>query len=177
MDNTRPQRGTKEQKMRQTLLQHIGLGRTAILLLLAVSGLNQLLLLLKVNYHFLFSLGMPYHLNWLAGKLAGTAAGGPLRVIAVIVALLSFIAYGACWMLSAQRREFLKTALLLYCLDTLLLVVFALGCLKNPFSCLLEVLVHVIGIFVLYDAHRSAQQLWRMSRKRKPRPRQEEHFE
>ena len=59
MENTRERRGNTDQKMRRSLLQHIGLGRTMILLLLIVSLLNQLLLLLKVNYHFLFSTAVP----------------------------------------------------------------------------------------------------------------------
>ena len=66
MENTRERRETAGQKKRRSLLQHIGLGRTVILLLLTVSLLNQLLLLLKVNYHFLFSTAVPYYLNWLA---------------------------------------------------------------------------------------------------------------
>ena len=63
-----------------------------------------------------------------------------------------------------------KTALLLYCADTVLLVIFACALLNNPFNCLLEVLTHLIVIAVLYMAHRAAQQLRRMPKKRKPRP-------
>lgn len=170
MENTRQPRGSAEQKKRRSLRQHIGLGRTAILLLLAVSLLNQLLLLLKVNYHFLFSTAVPYYLNWLARKLGGAAGATPLKVFAVILTLLIFAAYVACWMVSAHRRDLLKTALLLYCADTVLLVIFAVALLNNPFSCLLELLVHLIGIAVLYDAHRSAQQLRQMSKKKKPCP-------
>lgn len=170
MATTRERRGTADQKIRKKLHRHIGLGRTAILLMLAVSLLNQLLLLLKVNYHFLFSTAVPYYLNWLARKLGGPAGVTPLKVIAVILTLLIFFVYVVCWILSARRRNYLKTALLLYCADTVLLVIFAFALLNNPFSCLLEILVHLIGIGVLYNAHRSAQQLRRMSKKKKPRP-------
>ncbi len=169
MENTRKRRRTPEKSKRQILLQHIGLGRTAILLLLAVSLLNQLLILLEVNYHFLFSTAVPYYLNWLAGKLGGTAGATPLKIFAVIVAFLSFVAYVGCWVISAQRRELLKTALWLYCADTVMLVIFAFALLSNPFSCLLEMLVHLIGIAILYDAHCCAQQLRKLTKKRKPR--------
>ena len=172
MENTRERRETAEQKMRHTLLRNVGLGRTVILLLLAVSLLNQLLLLLKVNYHFLFSTSVPYYLNWLARKLGGAAGATPLKVFAVILTLMIFAVYVICWMFSAQRRDLLKTALLLYCADTVLLVIFAFALLNNPFSCLLEFLVHGIGVALLYNAHRSAQQLRRMSKKKKPRPQQ-----
>lgn len=170
MENTRERRGAAEHKTRRQLQQHIGLGRTAIILLLAVSLLNQLLLLLKVNYHFLFSTAVPYYLNWLARKLGGPVGVTPLKVLAVILTLLIFVAYVACWIFSARRREFLKTAFLLYSADTVLLVIFAFALLNNPFSCLLEVLVHVIGIIVLYNAYRSALQLRKMSKKKKSRP-------
>ena len=170
MATTREQRGTASQRLRRKLQQQIGLGRTALLLVLLVSLLNQLLLLLKVNFHFLFSASVPYYLNWLARKLGGPAGATPLKVIAVIVTLLSYFVYVACWLFSARRREFLKTVLLLYCADTVLLVIFACALLNNPFNCLLEVLTHLIVIAVLYMAHRAAQQLRRMPKKRKPRP-------
>ena len=170
MENTRGRRGTPVQGKRRKLLQHIGLGRTAILLLLAVSLINQLLLLLKVNYHFLFSAAVPYSLNWLGEKLGGTAGATPLKVFAVIVTFLAFVAYVACWVLSAGRREFLKTALWLYCADTVMLVIFAFALLNNPFSCLLELLVHLIAIALLYNAHCSALVLRKMSKKKKHRP-------
>lgn len=170
MENTRKQRVAPEQNKRRKLLQHIGLGRTVILLLLAVSLINQLLLLLKVNYHFLFSVAVPYYLNWLAEKLGGTAGATPLKVFAVIVTFLTFVAYVACWVLSAKRRELLKAALLLYCADTVMLVIFAFALLNNPFSCLLEVLIHLLGIAVLYNSHCCARELHKMSRKKRSRP-------
>lgn len=170
MENTREQRKPAGPNIRRKLLQHIGLGRTALLLLLTASLINQLLLLLKVNYHFLFSAAVPYYMNWLAGKLGGPAGVTPLKVFAVILSILTYVVYVACWVFSARRRDLLKAALWLYCADTLLLVIFAFAFLNNPFSCLLEVLVHLIGIALLYDAHRSAQYLRKISRKRKPRP-------
>ena len=170
MENTRERRGPAGQNTRRKLLRQIGLGRTAILLIVTVSLINQLMLLLKVNYHFLFSAAVPYYLNWLAGKLGGAAGATPLKVFAVIVSLLTFVAYVACWVLSAHRRDLLKSAFWLYCADTLLLVIFAFAMLNNPFSCLLEVLVHLIGLAVLYGSHHSALQLRKMSKKRKPHP-------
>lgn len=170
MENTRERRSTAGQNARRRLMQRIGLGRMAILFILAVSLLNQLLLVLEVNYHFLFSAAVPYYFNWLAGKLGGAAGVTPLKVFAVIVSLLIYVAYVGCWIFSANRRDFLKIALWLYVADTVLLVGFAFAMLKNPFSCLLELLVHLIGIAIVYYAHVSAQQLRKMSRKRKPRP-------
>ena len=170
MAQTREQRGTASQRIRRKLQQRIGLGRTALLVMISVSLLNQLLLLLKVNFHFLFSASVPYYLNWLARKLGGPAGATPLKVIAVILTLLIYFVYVACWLYSARRKEFLKTALLVYSADTVLLVIFAFALLNNPFNCLLEVLIHLIVIAALYSAHHAAQQLRRMPRKKSPRP-------
>ena len=170
MENTRRNREPREQKVRQRLLQYIGLGRIVVLLVLVFSLINQLLFWCKVNYHFLLSASAPHYLNWLSRVLAGTSVAGFLKFVAFLATPIAFVAYGASWYLSARRRHIIKTALLLYSADTLFLVVFALGCIKNPLNCLLEFLVHVIGLAVLYQAHRSAQQLHRMSRKRRPRP-------
>lgn len=170
MENTRKRQGPSRGGKRQKLLQHIGLGRTAILLLLAASLVNQLLVLLNVNYHFLFSTAVPYYLNWLGVKLGGNAGATPLKVFAVIVAFLTFVGYVACWVLSAQRRDFSKIALWLYGADTVMLVIFAFALLNNPLSCLLEVLVHLVGIAILYDAYTSALQLRKLSKKRRSRP-------
>lgn len=179
MEYAQRQRGMNEKKVRHRLLQYIGLGRTAILLLLFFSLLNQLLFWFQVDYHFLLSAAAPHYLNWLARMLEGTSAAILLKLVAVLVTTLSFVAYGACWFFSAQRRHVIKTAVLLYGVDTLFLVVFALGCIKNPLNCLLEFLVHVIGLLVLYQAHHCAQQLHRMSKKKRPRPapQQTESFE
>lgn len=170
MATTRERRRPADQRVRKKLQQNIGLGRTAILLLLTVSLINQLLLLLKVNYHFLFSTAVPYYLNWLARKLGGPAGVTPLKVIAVILTLLIYFLYVACWVFSARRRDYIRTALLLYCADTALLVIFAFALLNNPFSCLLEVLIHIIGIAILYYAHRSALQLRQMSKRKRAKP-------
>lgn len=167
MDNTRSHREAPDQRMRRELLKHIGFGRAALLAILAVSLLNQLLLLLKVNYHFLFSAAVPYYLNWIAQQKGITSGVTALKVVAVFVSLLIFLIYVACWMYSTQRRELLKTALVMYCADTVLLVVFAFGFLSNPFSCLFELLVHLVGIWLLYNAHRSAQHLHMLNKKQR----------
>jgi hypothetical protein len=145
-------------------------GVVGLVLMILVSLLNQLLLLLKVNFHFLFSASVPYYLNWLARKLGGPAGVTPLKVIAVIVTLVIYFAYVACWLFSARRKDYLKTALLLYCADTVLLVIFACALLNNPFNCLLELLTHLLVVAVLYTAHRAAQQLSRMPKKKKSAP-------
>ena len=171
MEAKRDRREGAERKVRRQLRQHVGLGRTALLVLLVVSLVNQLMLLLKINYHFLFSAGVPYYLNWMALKLGEHEGVTFFKVFALLVTLVIFAVYVSCWMFSAHQRRYLKIGLVIYCADTVLLVIFAFALLNNPFSCLLEILTHLVGIVFLYDGYRSAQQLARMSKKRrKERP-------
>lgn len=171
MEATRDRREGAVKRARRQLHQHIGLGRAAMLVLLAVSLVNQLMLLLKINYHFLFSAAVPYYLNWMALKLGEHDGVTFFKVFALLATLVIFAVYVGCWMFSAHQRKYLKLGMVLYCADTILLVIFAFALLNNPFSCLLEILTHLVGIALLYDGYRSAEQLARMSKKRrKERP-------
>ena len=87
--------------------------------------------------------------------------------MAVVLTIAVYAAYIACWLMSAQRKEWIIAALGLYGLDTLLLVIFALTLLENPASCLLEILTHGVGIALLVVAVRAAEQLSRMPKRRR----------
>ena len=163
-------RVSADQKRRKKLRQNIMVGRMAMLMILAVSLLNQLLLLLKVEYHFLFSASMPYYLNWLARELGGQGGVTAFKVLAVLLTVLIFAAYVACWLLSGQRREWLLAALGLYSADTLVLIIFSFALLENPASCLLEVLTHLVCLWLLYTAFQSARRLSRMPKRRRSTP-------
>lgn len=169
MEAARVRRPNGDQKKRRELLMQVNAGRITLLVLIAVSLLNQLLLLLKVNYHFLFSTAMPYYLNWIAKYHHGGGAGA-LKVMAFLLSLLIYLVYLGCWLLSAQRRDLLKTAFLIYCADTVLLPIFALIFVSKPVSTLLELLTHLVALAILYNANRCHEQLRRMSKKRRPAP-------
>ena len=163
-----------EKRLRVRLRQQVNWGRNALLVILAVTLLNQFLLMIGLNYHFLFSSAVPYYLNWLGKELAAHGAVGALKGIAVVLTMLMYVAYIACWLLSAQRREWMLAALGLYGIDTLLLVIFSLTLLKNPASCLFEILTHLVGLWLLYVAVGAANRLSKLPRKpRVPRPVQE----
>ena len=163
------QRTPADKRLRRELIRRINLGRWALLAIVAVSLLNQLLLACGVKYHFLFSAAMPYYLNWLGIRLSAVASVGAYRALAVILTLALYVGYGACWLLSAQRKEWMLACLVLYGVDTLLLIVFALALLENPASCLLEVLTHCLGLYALYLSVQASEQLSKLPRQRRPR--------
>ena len=151
-------------QLRKKLRQQVQWGRMGLLVILAVTLLNQILLLCKVNYHFHFSAALPYYLNWLARQMGQ----GGFKAMATILTILIYACYIACWLLSAQRREWMMAALGLYIVDTVLLIIFSLTLLSNPASCLLEILTHGAALALLGWAFRASNQLSRMPR---PRPR------
>lgn len=162
METTR--RVPAEKRLRLRLRQRVGWGRSALLVILAVTLINQILLMLHVDYHFLFSAAMPYYLNWLVRELGATGAFPALVTVLTIALYAVFI---ACWLMSSQRKEWLVAALGLYGLDTLLLIIFTLTLLQNPASCLLEILTHGIGIALLVVAVQAAERLSRMPKPRR----------
>ena len=162
MDTAR--RVPADKRIRQRLRQQVGWGRNGLLAILAITLINQLLLMLQVEYHFLLSAAVPYYLNWLVRELGAT---GAFPALATVLTIALYAAYIACWLMSSQRKEWLVAALGLYGLDTLLLVIFTLTLLDNPASCLLEILTHGIGIALLVIAVRAAEQLSRMPKQRR----------
>lgn len=167
MEPVQPDKADK--RLRRELIQQINLGRWALLAIVAVSLLNQILLAFGVKYHFLFSAAMPYYLNWLAIQLGAAGSVGAYKALAVILTIGLYVGYAACWLLSAQRKEWLLASLVFYGVDTVLLIVFSLTLLENPASCLLEILTHFVGMFALYIAMRASERLSKLPRIRRPR--------
>lgn len=166
MENERQAAAQKRYRLR--LRKQVDLGRNALLVILAVTLINQLMLMIGIDYHFLFSSAVPYYLYWLGRELSAAADMTAFRVIAVMLTVMLYVAYIACWLLSVHRREWLLAALGLYGVDTLLLVIFCLTLLENPASCLFEIVTHLLGLWLLYVAVAAANRLGRMPRPKRP---------
>jgi hypothetical protein len=59
----------------------------------------------------------------------------------------------------------MRIGLVMYCVDTLFMIIFAIAFLMNPLSCILWLIIHLIGVGLLYRAFRSAQELKRKARR------------
>lgn len=161
----------KRTDRRKALRQQVICGRLALVAVVGLSLINQLLLLLGVNYHFWISAAVPYYLNWFCGQMG---AGAFWRVAAGFAGVAVLVAYAACLVLSQRKREWMTLCLGLYGLDTLLLAIFSFTLLRNPASCLLEIGVHIGCLVLLALADRAAGQLSRMRRSPRRRPRERE---
>ena len=161
MEQTR--RADPQRQLRLRLRQRIQWGRWALLAIVAVSLVNQVLLMLGVDYHFLFSAAMPYYLNWLAAQLP--IAG--FKAVAVVLTVVLYLVYLACWSLSAQRKDYFLAALGLYAVDTALLVVFTVALLENPASCVLEIICNLALLALLCWSYMAARRLAALPRRRR----------
>ena len=139
-----------QSKARLGLQRRYDMGRMTLVLLLAVTLVNQLLLHKGVAYHFFLSAAVPYYLLWVCEKLRVSPA---LWSLAATVAAVLYAGYGWCWWRSRRQRRWLTAALGLYGVDTLLLVIFSATLLKNTASCLLEIMTHglIFGCLIMAD--------------------------
>ena len=153
-------------RLRLQLRQQIEWGRWAILGITVVSLLNQLLLWFGGAYHFLPSSAMLYYVNWLSGQMGGAG----LKVLATMLTLMLYAAYGACVLMCGGRRDWMSATVGLYGVDTLILAIFAFTMLENPASCLLEILVHLALLVPMVNAIRAFDRLERLPRIRRREP-------
>ena len=137
----------------------VAAGRLALLALTGLTLVNLLLLCFRAEYHFLLSGAVPYYVNWLCVKLN---AAGIWSVLSALLSLVLVAFYGACWLLSHQRRICLTAAAAAYALDTVLLVIFAFTLVGNPASCILEILTHLAVLALLVTAEQAAGALQRI---------------
>jgi hypothetical protein len=134
-------------------------GRMALLAVTAFTLINLILLLCRVEYHFLLSAAVPYYVNWLCVKLN---APGIWSVLAALLAIGLTAFFAACWVRSYRRRVFVMAAMAAYGLDTLLLAIFAFTLLDNPASCILEIVTHLGVLYLLAAADQASAAMQRM---------------
>lgn len=138
------------------LRQRVIWGRVCLLAMVAITLVNQFLLVLGVDYHFLLSAAVPYYLNWACAQLGLDAAA---RALAAVLTAGLYGAYFGCWLLSRRHRGGMLAALGLYAVDTLLLIIFAATLLKNTASCALEILAHMGILTLLVNGDQAAGRL------------------
>lgn len=122
----------------QMLERKYNTARSNLLLAIAFTVINIILLFINSTTYFLFSLFMPYYLALegfaLTGKLPPEFYGEDLAtlefldssflVVTLVVAAVILLFYLACWFFSNRRRVgWLIVALVVFCLDTILLLV------------------------------------------------------
>lgn len=118
-----------------------GVARTNLLLMIGLTAINIILAAVGSDYMMLFSATVPYF-----AAVIGTIPEFGLSLVACIVTAFVMLAvYFVCWLLSKKHYGWMIAALVLFSLDTLVLVLLYL--LAMEVSGILDAAIH---IWVLY---------------------------
>lgn len=117
--------------------------RHNLLAMIVLTLINLVLLALDTGTMFLFSASVPYIL-----VAFGIYSGFPL-ILAVfgVIAAIAMVLYFLCWLLSKKRPGWMVLALVLFILDTVLMVAFYFP--FQGFSDIFDLLIHVWVLYYL----------------------------
>lgn len=154
-----------DKNSREYLTQQKKGGRTTLLLILAFTVLNLVLLALDQGTQFLFCASVPYYLTMIGkGIDNGFADGawpenGTYTVTALVISALILAVYLLCWILSKKRAGWLTAALVLFAVDTVALIAVSFLLLENPAANIMDLVIHVVAIWELWQALRANRKL------------------
>lgn len=129
--------------------------RANLLLMMVLTAVNVAMALLGEDTYFLFTNFAAYILAAYAGAFYAFTGDGGYLVVGIVLALLVLAVYLLCWLLSRKRRGWMVTVLVLFGLDTVLLLLSALSDLMV--SSILDILLHGLMLYYLIAAVRRGQ--------------------
>lgn len=130
------------------LMSKIASGRHSLLLIMAFTVVNLLMVVLDSGTYFLFSASVPYYLTlYFKGidndfAYGAWAENGPFTVAALIVSAVILLLFLLCWFLSKKRTGWLIPALVLFVLDTLALAWCTFNIVNDPAGNILDFVFH-----------------------------------
>ena len=119
------------------------IARTNLLLMLIFTVLNILLLFTESDMMWLFSATIPYYAA-IFGIISEDMA---FLIVNLVIAGICLLAYLICWIFSKKHYGFMIAALVMFALDTLVLV--GLGLLDGQFSGVVDVACHAWVLYYL----------------------------
>lgn len=123
--------------------------RTSLLLVLVFSAINVFSIALADTY-FLFSSYFSFTLSAIGSTLYAETGSMVLFVVFALLALVSLVPYLLCYIFSKNRPGWMIAALVLFSVDTLLLLLdFAARLLIGDLSVIIDVLFHIYAIVCL----------------------------
>lgn len=147
------------------LQSKVNTGRHSLLLILAFTVVNLLMVVLDSSTYFLFSASVPYYLTLYAKGIDNDfvngpwTENGPVTIVALIVSAVILLLFLLCWLLSRKRTGWLVPALVLFILDTLALAWCTLNLVNDPAGNLVDFVFHFWAIWELIQAIRCGSRL------------------
>ena len=155
---------TPKRFSREYLTQQKTSGRWMILLIVIFTVLNMVLLVCGTERYFLFSADIPHYLTYY-GMQIDSGFGGYF-VAMLIVALFFLGGYAVSWLLVNKNGLWLKVALILWAMDTVALIVMAIG-MQMFESRIMDLAVHGLLLWELFQAYRAHKRLEDMPKEEK----------
>jgi len=121
---------TIDKNSREYLERQRANGRNNLLLVVIFTVINLVLLLTDSGTYFLFSASVPYYFTALGMGMdlgAGIEGIGVFTGTALVISALILIAYLLCWIFSKKRIGWIIAALVLFIVDSVLLIVMGLA--------------------------------------------------
>lgn len=150
-----------DKNSREYLTQQWKTGRSSLLLIIIVTLVNMIAVVADADFYFLFSATVPYYLvafgkGFDNGFIDGAWSEiGTFTITALVIAAVILGVYLICWLLSKKRNGWLIAALVLFSIDTAVLLLM----LTSDSSVLIDLAIHALAVWELAQAVRCAKKL------------------
>ena len=124
-------------------------GRTVLIGVVILTVVNLGLLLFNSDTYLLCSVSVPYFLTVLGQIMDEALASNSFTVTALVISVVVLALYVVCWALSKKRPGWLTAGLVLFCVDTVALVIFVFTLTDSPVSFFTDFAFHVLLIVEL----------------------------
>ena len=154
-----------DKNSREYLQKQVSGGQYALLLIVIFTAINLVFLMLDVDRYFLFSASVPYYLVMIGkgvenGFVDGAwSENGPLTITGLVIALVILAVYLLCWLLSKKKGGWLTAAMVLFIVDSVILVVLTFALYDNPMVNAMDFLLHIWAIVELVQAVKANKKL------------------
>ena len=138
--------------------QQINGARSSLLLTLALTLVNVVLLMVNSNTFFLFSVFVPYELIHF-GRMMDAGLVGSNTIVSLIVAAVILVVFLLSWLLSKKKPGWLTVAVVLFALDTAALLYFTFTMSADPGGNILDIGLHAYVLFQLIQGCVNAAKL------------------
>lgn len=150
---------------REHLTQQKASGKWMILLILIFTVVNMVLLVCGTERYFLFSADIPHYLTYYGMQMENNGFGGYFAAM-LIVALFFLGGYAMSWLMVSKNGTWLKVALILWAMDTVALIVMAIG-MKMFEARIMDLAVHALLLWEIFQALRANKRLENMPKEEK----------
>jgi hypothetical protein len=124
--------------------------RNNLLLVIAFTVINLVLIYFDANVNFLFSATIPQFVFNVAKLVAEQTDENIFFVIGLIIAFIAVLSYFIFWLLARRTRVLILAALIFFCIDSLLLIYLVFNNDEFNFSVLMEIAFHAWILYYLF---------------------------